>query len=90
MTYEIDFGEYFDYAALGSAFDRDWRRAYPALAALDVIGSSWRGRDIYCMTITNAKPPARTTANRPSTLTAASTPKKSPPPKPPSTQSGIC
>ena len=28
--------------------------AYPALATLEVIGNSWRGRDIHCMTITNA------------------------------------
>ena len=54
MTYEIDFGEYFDYATLGAHL-KGLAAAYPALAALEVIGSSWRGRDIYCMTITNAK-----------------------------------
>ena len=53
MTYEIDFGEYFDYATLGRHLT-GLAAAYPALAALDVIGSSWRGRDLYCMTITNA------------------------------------
>ena len=52
MAYAIDFGEYFDYQTLcrhlqGLAAD------YPALAQLQVIGQSWRGRDIHCVTLTN-------------------------------------
>lgn len=53
MTTNIDFGEYFDYETLGKHL-KGLAETYPAFAALDVIGSSWRKRDIYCMTITNA------------------------------------
>ena len=53
MAHAIDFGEYFDYQTLcrhlqGLAAD------YPALAQLEVIGQRWRGRDIHCVTLTNA------------------------------------
>jgi hypothetical protein len=53
MTYSIDFGEYFLYDAL-TAHLHGLADAYPALAALASIGKSWRGRDIWCMTLTNS------------------------------------
>ena len=52
MTYTIDFGEYFDYQTL-CAHLQGLADAYPALASLEVIGQSWRGRDIHCLTLTN-------------------------------------
>ncbi|XWX03933.1 M14 family metallopeptidase [Aggregatilineales bacterium SYSU G02658] len=53
MTYHIDFSEYFDYDAL-TAHLQGLAAAYPQLAALESIGQSWRGRDIWAMTITDA------------------------------------
>jgi hypothetical protein len=52
MTYAIDFGEYFLYADLTSHL-HGLADAYPTLAALESIGKSWRGRDVWCMTLTN-------------------------------------
>lgn len=53
MTYHIDFSEYFDYDAL-TAHLQGLAAAYPQLAALESIGQSWRGRDIWAMMITDA------------------------------------
>lgn len=53
MAYDIDFGEYFLYDDL-TAHLRGLAAAYPAFAALDSIGKSWRGRDVWCMTLTNS------------------------------------
>ncbi len=53
MAYAIDFGEYFDYETLCRHL-QGLATAYPALAQLEVIGQSWRGREIHCVTLTNA------------------------------------
>ncbi|MCY4465487.1 MAG: M14 family metallopeptidase [Chloroflexi bacterium] len=52
MSTAIDFGEYFDYQTLCNHL-QGLADAYPALASLEVIGQSWRGRAIHCMTVTN-------------------------------------
>ena len=52
MPYDIDFGEYFDYDTLCRHLN-GLARAYPDLATLESIGTSWRGRDIHCLTLTN-------------------------------------
>ncbi len=52
MAYPIDFGEYFRYDAL-TAHLRGLAAAYPDLAVLELIGQTWRERDIWCMTLTN-------------------------------------
>jgi hypothetical protein len=52
MTYAIDFGEYFLYDDLTRHL-HGLASAYPTLAALESIGKSWRGRDVWCMTVTN-------------------------------------
>lgn len=49
----IDFSEYFRYDAL-TAHLQALAAAYPALAQLDSIGQSWRGREIWAMTLTNS------------------------------------
>ena len=59
MTTTIDFGEYFDYQTLCGHL-QGLAAAYPALASLEVIGQSWRGRDIHCMTLTNSATGAHT------------------------------
>ena len=53
MPYDIDFGEYFDYETL-SRHLTGLAAAYPDFASLESIGQSWRGRDIHCITLTNA------------------------------------
>jgi murein tripeptide amidase MpaA len=53
VAYDIDFGEYFLYDEL-TAHLRGLAAAYPAFAALDSIGKSWRGRDVWCLTLTNS------------------------------------
>ncbi|GAB4410611.1 MAG: M14 family metallopeptidase [Anaerolineae bacterium] len=53
MGYEIDFGEYFLYEEL-TAHLHGLAGAYPHLATLESLGTSWRGRDIWCMTLTNS------------------------------------
>lgn len=52
MGYAIDFGDYFRYDDL-TAHLRGLAEAYPALAELSSAGQSWRGREIWCMTLTN-------------------------------------
>ena len=53
MPCDIDFGEYFDYETL-SRHLTGLAAAYPDFASLESIGQSWRGRDIHCITLTNA------------------------------------
>lgn len=50
--YAIDFSEYFRYDDL-TAHLHALAAAYPSLATLTSLGKSWRGRDIWCMTLTN-------------------------------------
>jgi len=52
MTYTIDFSEYFNYEALTAHLHR-LTEAFPHLATLESIGQSWRGRDIWAMTLTD-------------------------------------
>ncbi len=52
MGYALDFGEYFLYADLTHHL-HGLAEAYPQFAALESIGTSWRGRDVWCMTLTN-------------------------------------
>jgi murein tripeptide amidase MpaA len=52
MAYEINFGEYFLFDEL-TAHLRGLAAASPALATLESLGKSWRGRDVWCMTVTN-------------------------------------
>lgn len=53
MGYDINFSEYFLYDDL-SRHLHGLTAAYPQLAALESLGQSWRGRDIWCMTLTNS------------------------------------
>ncbi|MFQ3647400.1 MAG: M14 family metallopeptidase [Anaerolineae bacterium] len=53
MSYDIDFSEYFDYEALTGHL-KGLAAAYPHLATLESIGKSWRDRDLWAMTITDA------------------------------------
>jgi murein tripeptide amidase MpaA len=53
MTYPLEFGEYFLYDDLTRHL-HGLAAAYPALAALESIGKSFRGRDVWCMTLTNS------------------------------------
>ncbi len=56
---DIDFSEYFNYAGLTEKLQA-LAAAYPGLAALESLGKSWQGRDIWAMTLTNsATGPAR-------------------------------
>jgi murein tripeptide amidase MpaA len=50
--YALDFSEYFRYDDLTRHL-RGLAEAYPALASLQSLGKSWRGRDIWAMTLTN-------------------------------------
>ncbi len=52
MAYSIDFSEYFRYDELTGHL-QGLVAAYPDLAALESLGKSWRGRDVWCMTLTN-------------------------------------
>jgi murein tripeptide amidase MpaA len=52
MTYHIDFSEYFLYDDLTRHLE-GMAGAYPKLAGLASLGKSWRGRDLWCMTLTN-------------------------------------
>ncbi|MBK9121729.1 MAG: peptidase M14 [Chloroflexi bacterium] len=52
MGYDIDFSEYFLYDDL-TAHLKGLAAAYPKLAALESLGQSWRGRDVWCMTLRN-------------------------------------
>jgi murein tripeptide amidase MpaA len=51
--YTLDFSEYFRYDDLTQHL-RGLADAYPQLASLQSLGKSWRGRDIWCMTLTNS------------------------------------
>jgi murein tripeptide amidase MpaA len=53
MGYDIDFGEYFLYGELTRHL-HGLAAAYPQLATLASLGKSWRGRDIWCVTVTNS------------------------------------
>lgn len=53
VSYDIDFHEYFLYNELTHHLHR-LAEAYPHLATLISIGKSFRGRDVWCMTLTNA------------------------------------
>ncbi|MBI5670542.1 MAG: peptidase M14 [Chloroflexi bacterium] len=53
MGYDIDFSEYFRFADLTRHL-HGLAAAYPELAALESLGQSWRGRDIWCVTLTNS------------------------------------
>ena len=50
---KIDFGEYFLYDDLSQHL-YTLAEAHPQLAALESLGKSWQGRDVWCMTITNS------------------------------------
>ncbi len=50
--YALDFSEYFRYDDLTRHL-HGLADAYPHLAALQSLGKSWRGRDIWAMTLTN-------------------------------------
>ncbi len=52
MAYPLDFSEYFNYDALTGHL-KGLAAAYPTFATLASLGTSWRGRDVWCMTITN-------------------------------------
>ncbi len=52
MTYNIDFSEYFKFDDLTRHL-RELADAYPDFAALESLGQSWRGRDVWAMTLTN-------------------------------------
>jgi murein tripeptide amidase MpaA len=53
MGYKLDFGEYFLYDDL-TRHIHGLVKAYPQLATVESIGQSWRGRDIWCVTVTNS------------------------------------
>lgn len=53
MAYALDFGEYFFYDEL-TQHVQGLTETYPQLATLASIGKSWRGRDIWCVTVTNS------------------------------------
>jgi len=53
MSYPLDFSEYFRYDDL-TAHLHGLADAYPELAHLQSLGRSWRGREIWAMTITNS------------------------------------
>lgn len=50
--YDIDFSEYFLYDDLTRHL-QGMAAAYPNLATLDSLAKSWRGRDVWAITITN-------------------------------------
>jgi len=52
-NYEIDFGEYFRYDDLTRHL-HGVEAAHPTFAHLESLGKSWRGRDVWCMTLTNS------------------------------------
>ena len=54
MAYAISFDEYFRYDELTQHL-HGMAASFPQLARLSSIGKSWRGRDIWCMTITNTE-----------------------------------
>jgi hypothetical protein len=51
--YTLDFSEYFRYDDLTRHL-HGLAAAYPALASLQSLGKSWRGRDVWAMTLTNS------------------------------------
>jgi len=53
VTYTIDFHEYFHYDDLTRHL-HGLVDAHPQLASLASIGTSFRGREVWCMTLTNA------------------------------------
>lgn len=53
MGYELSFDEYFLFDDLTKHL-QGMAAAYPALATLEAIGKSWRGREVWCMTLTNS------------------------------------
>jgi hypothetical protein len=52
MAYALDFSEYFRFDDLTRHL-KGLAAAYPELATLEALGKSWRGREIWAMTITN-------------------------------------
>ncbi|HWD03675.1 MAG TPA: M14 family metallopeptidase [Amycolatopsis sp.] len=48
----LDFTEFPDFAALTKLL-REWAAACPDLATLESVGSSWEGRDVWLLTLTN-------------------------------------
>lgn len=52
MTYALDFSEYFNYDDL-TRHMHGLAASNPAFATLTSIGQSWRGREIWLMTLTN-------------------------------------
>ncbi|MGJ3238654.1 MAG: M14 family metallopeptidase [Anaerolineae bacterium] len=52
MGHNIHFGEYFLYDELTTHL-QDLASAYPQFTHLESIGTSWQGRNIWCMTLTN-------------------------------------
>ena len=53
MSWPIDFSEYFDYEQLTRHL-QGMAEAWPALAGLESLGKSWRGRDLWALTLTNS------------------------------------
>src|SRR5258706_12577583 len=53
MPYSMDFTEYFLYDDLTRHL-YGLTEAYPGLCSLASIGRSFQGRDVWCMTVTNA------------------------------------
>ena len=51
--YALDFSEYFRYDDLTRHL-HGLAAAYPALASLQSLGKSWRGRELWAMTLTNS------------------------------------
>ncbi len=60
MPYVLDFSEYFRFDEL-TAHLQGLAAAYPGLASLESLGTSWQGRDIWCMTLTNPRTGAHDT-----------------------------
>lgn len=53
MAVDIAFDRYYKYEEL-TALLGEYAKAYPDFAALDTIGKSYEGRDVWVMTLTNA------------------------------------
>jgi murein tripeptide amidase MpaA len=53
VTYNIDFSEYFKFDQLTQHL-QGLAAAYPQFAALEAIGQSWQGRNVWAMTLTNS------------------------------------
>ena len=53
MSDDIQFNTYYRYDDL-TRFLQQWAEQYPTLCSLESIGKSYEGRDIWCLTVTNA------------------------------------